>query len=97
MAGADLARARAGKKTKTGMSEEQLEDFARKPKKKLPPKRKRGSGELTPLGQRIMQGFESRFGSEGHGRFEKALSDGRLERDKIFKRSTGGQFSARTG
>lgn len=27
--GADLARARAGKKTRTGMSEKQLEDFAR--------------------------------------------------------------------
>ena len=33
MMGADLARARAGKKTKTGMSESQLEDFAKKPKK----------------------------------------------------------------
>lgn len=28
--GAELARKRAGKKTKTGMSEKQLEDFARK-------------------------------------------------------------------
>lgn len=33
MMGADLERAREGKKTKTGMSEKQLEDFARKPKK----------------------------------------------------------------
>jgi hypothetical protein len=32
--GAELARARAGKKTKTDMSEEQLEDFARKKKRK---------------------------------------------------------------
>ena len=32
--GADLARARAGKKTKTGMSKAQLEDFAKKPRKK---------------------------------------------------------------
>ncbi len=32
--GADLARARADKKTKTGMSEKQLRDFAKKPKKK---------------------------------------------------------------
>ena len=30
--GADLARKRAGKKTKTGMSEKQLKDFARKKK-----------------------------------------------------------------
>ena len=32
--GAELARKRAGKKTKTGMSEEQLEEFARGPTKK---------------------------------------------------------------
>ena len=32
--GADLQRKREGKKTKTGMSEKQLEDFARKKKKK---------------------------------------------------------------
>lgn len=32
--GADLARARAGKKTRTGMSEAQLEDFASGPVKK---------------------------------------------------------------
>ena len=31
--GADLARARAGQKTKTGMSESQLADFARKKKR----------------------------------------------------------------
>ena len=34
MMGAELARKRAGKRTKTGMSEKQLEDFARKPIKK---------------------------------------------------------------
>ena len=32
--GAELARKRAGKKTKTGMSESQLEDFAETGKKK---------------------------------------------------------------
>ena len=32
--GAELARKRAGKKTKTGMSEKQLEEFAHKPGKK---------------------------------------------------------------
>jgi hypothetical protein len=31
--GADLARKRAGKKTRTGMSQKQLRDFARKGKK----------------------------------------------------------------
>ena len=34
--GADLARARAGKKTKTGMTEKQLEEFASTPRTKLP-------------------------------------------------------------
>ena len=34
MMGADLARLRAGKETVTGMSERQLRDFARKPKKR---------------------------------------------------------------
>lgn len=32
--GAELARKRAGKHTQTGMSEQQLRDFARKPKRK---------------------------------------------------------------
>ena len=32
MMGAELRRKRAGKKTKTGMSEKQLRDFARKPR-----------------------------------------------------------------
>jgi hypothetical protein len=32
--GAELDRARAGKKTKTGMSEKELEKMASKPKKK---------------------------------------------------------------
>jgi len=41
--GAELARAREGKKTETGMSESQLRDFAKKPKKyhKLPTYKKR--------------------------------------------------------
>lgn len=34
--GADLARARAGKKTRTGMSQQQLEDFASTKRKGLP-------------------------------------------------------------
>ena len=33
LAGADLARLRAGKKTKTGMTTQQLRDFAKKRKK----------------------------------------------------------------
>jgi Protein of unknwon function (DUF3008) len=36
MAGADLARARAGKKTKTGMTAKQLEEFAATPRTGLP-------------------------------------------------------------
>jgi hypothetical protein len=49
LAGADLARARAGKKTRTGMSESQLEDFAATKTKGLPtrvkpPKMKTAAG-----------------------------------------------------
>lgn len=39
--GADLARKRAGKKTETGMSAKQLEDFARTKRKGLPSKVKK--------------------------------------------------------
>src|SRR4051812_24304687 len=90
--GAELARKRAGKKTKTGMSEGQLKDFA----KKLPKKRKRGSGELTALGQRVMQGYETKFGDQGHAKFEAAVREGRVDRAKMFKRSTSGSFASRT-
>jgi len=38
--GAELARKRAGKKTKTKMTEKQLEEFAATKKKKLKPKKK---------------------------------------------------------
>jgi hypothetical protein len=41
MAGADLARARAGKKTRTGMTKAQLEEFAATPRTGLPAKKKR--------------------------------------------------------
>lgn len=34
--GADLARKRAGKKTRTGMTEKQLKDYAKTPTKNLP-------------------------------------------------------------
>ena len=38
---ADLARKRAGKKTVTGMSEKQLEEFAQTKRKGLPEKKKK--------------------------------------------------------
>lgn len=37
--GADLARKRAGKKTRTGMTEEQLEEFAHTKRRGLPKKK----------------------------------------------------------
>ena len=40
MMGADLARARAGKRTRTGMSEAQLKEYASTPRKKLPARAK---------------------------------------------------------
>jgi hypothetical protein len=39
--GAELARARAGKKTQTGMSQQSLKDFASTPRKGLPAKVRR--------------------------------------------------------
>ena len=47
--GAELARKRAGKKTKTGMTEKQLEDFAKKPKSK---KKKPKKSEWSKLSYR---------------------------------------------
>jgi len=41
--GAELARKRAGKKTRTGMSERQLEDFASTKRKGLPLRKRRKS------------------------------------------------------
>lgn len=38
--GAELARKRAGKKTKTGMREAQLKEFAATPRKGLPARKK---------------------------------------------------------
>ena len=40
--GAELTRKRAGKKTVTGMSEKQLEDYASTPTKGLPARKKAG-------------------------------------------------------
>lgn len=42
--GAELARKRAGKKTVTGMSEAQLEEFASTPSKGLPARKKQRKG-----------------------------------------------------
>lgn len=41
--GADLARARKGKKTRTGMSEKQLAEYAATPRKGLPKRAARGA------------------------------------------------------
>lgn len=63
--GADLARARAGKKTRTGMSADQLEDFAATKTKGLPqrvkppPRPSKAGGAMvklkTPTGQKAMK------------------------------------------
>lgn len=59
--GADLARAEAGQKTRTGMSVDQLKDFARKPRvdASANPKRamaKARAGKGPAAERRIMQG-----------------------------------------
>lgn len=42
LAGADLRRAREGKRTRTGMSIQQLRDFASTPRKGLPTRVRKG-------------------------------------------------------
>jgi hypothetical protein len=98
--GAELARKRAGEKTQTGMSEGQLEDFARKRKKKKLPTH--GSGLLSPLGQRTLRGYMDKWGDQaGHKKFEAAVEDGILHRERMFKspgsRHESGQFQSRPG
>lgn len=46
--GAELARKRAGKRTRTGMTIQQLEDFARTPRKGLPQSARKRRGRRTP-------------------------------------------------
>ena len=41
MMGAELARKRAGKKTRTGMSERQLREYASTPRKGLPARKRK--------------------------------------------------------
>jgi len=45
--GADLARARAGKKTRTGMSASQLKDYASTPRKGLPERKGKKSNKFS--------------------------------------------------
>lgn len=51
--GAELARKRAGKKTRTGMTEEQLKDFASTPRKGLPyrAKKMQRGGVIAVIGK----------------------------------------------
>jgi hypothetical protein len=60
MMGADLARARAGKSTRTGMSISQLEDFASTPRKGLPTrvKKKFSSGGAVIGNQKDHSNFK---------------------------------------
>lgn len=97
--GAELARARAGKKTQTGMSASKLEEMAKKPrggykkKKKLPT---RGSGELTPLGSRTLAGYQQKWGDkEGHDKFETAVANGTITAEKMFKNPDSARESLR--
>ena len=65
MMGADLARARAGKKTKTGMTEKQLEEYASTPRKGLPVKAKakpvaKGKAPMHKMDGHMMKDSEMR-------------------------------------
>jgi len=99
--GMQLAKKRAGEPTDVDMTEKQLEDFARKPrkKKKLPT---HGSGLLSPLGQRTLAGYQERWGTDaGHTKFEAAVEGGILSRERMFKspgpRHASGKFQSRPG
>jgi hypothetical protein len=70
------------KNLKTGATHTPAEFKADEKKKKLP---KRGSGELTPLGSRTLQGYMDKWGSEGHDKFENAVKSGILHRSRMFK------------
>ena len=65
-------------------------------KRKLP---KRGSGLLSPLGQRTLAGFETKYGDKGHAKFESAIESGVLSRERMMKspgmRQAEGKFQAR--
>jgi hypothetical protein len=100
--GAELARKREGKKTKTDMSESDMEDFAKKKKKRKKKLPTHGSGLLSPLGQRTLAGYQQKWGdSEGHTKFEAAVEGGLLSRERMFKkpgpRHASGKFQSRPG
>lgn len=100
--GAELGRVRSGKKSKTGMSESQLEDFAKKKKKRKKKLPTHGSGLLSPLGQRTLRGYMDKWGDDaGHTKFESAVESGILSRERMFKspgpRHTSGKFQSRPG
>ena len=84
------------------MSEKQLEDFAKKRKKRKGSLPKKGSGELTPLGSRTLGGYQEKFGdAAGHTKFEAAVESGMLERKRMFvganTRDARGGFRSQSG
>lgn len=74
--GAELSRKRAGKKTETGMSETQLEDFATKPKgKKLPAVAKKKKKPIKrQAGGPVMPGNNYMVGESGPEMFQPKTS-----------------------
>jgi hypothetical protein len=90
------------KNTDTGATHTEAEfkaDEKRKKKRELP---KRGSGLLTPLGQRTLDGFMDKYGdAAGHTKFESAVERGVIDRAKMFKnpgpRHATGKFQSRPG
>lgn len=71
--GAELARKRAGKKTRTGMSESQLEDFSMKKPKSYMPK----GGKQSPsgdIGAMRQAECETQKGFKGAGPIVKTAS-----------------------
>ena len=71
---ADLARKRAGKKTKTGMSAKQLEDYAGTPQQGLPEKKGDHSEENARERTKMMGGMPKSHAHMTPKRHKKAMA-----------------------
>ena len=91
-AGAELGRLRAGKKTKTGMSEEQLSDFAKKPPKKTAAKPGKGEGMHMMPGGHMMKNEEMMPGKGEGGRLGPALRAQRVPAPAGVRRAPSGRL-----
>ena len=95
--GAELARKRAGKKTKTGMSEKQLRDFAKKKEEKEEKKEEKKEEDLLKADMRYASGVDDFSMGAGGGANSatevRHLRESTLERVRLFINHLGDGFS----